>query len=184
LATLAVLLGACAAVPSSAPSSAARPSASASATPISFDVFSARLCGSFTSLVRAVGNPDAGTPSAMSKALDDAVKARDRAAGDSAADAMLAELESGRQQAAAAAEWAPGADAMRHLDELLVAFEASTTAKRAIAAGLPIGSGDPAKAFESAGGNAAWRATLQGISTIKAPTGAAPIACRAFSGQL
>jgi hypothetical protein len=160
------------------------PGASASGTPpaISYDDFSSALCSSFTSLIRAVGNPDAGTPSVMSKALDDAVARGDALAADQAAAAMLAELEAGRAQAAVAGRWAPGAAAMRHMDALLVAFEASTNAKRAVAAKVP--GVDPQKAFEAAGGVTAWSGMLGGIGTLPIPPGASPQPCRAFSGQL
>jgi hypothetical protein len=157
-------------------------SASATQPPITYDEFSSALCSSFTSLVRAVGNPDAGTPSVMSKALDDAVKRGDALAADQAAATMLAELEAGRAQAAVAARWVPGAAAMHHMDVLLVAFEASTDAKRAVAAKAP--GVDPQKAFEAAGGTAAWSGLLSGIGTLAIPAGASPQPCRAFSGQL
>ena len=38
------------------------PSAPPSAAPATFASFSADFCGAFTSLVRAIGNPDANTP--------------------------------------------------------------------------------------------------------------------------
>lgn len=163
--------------------SGALPSASSSATlPITYDAFSSALCASFTSLIRAVGNPDAGTPSVMSKALDDAVARGDALAADQAAAAMLAELEAGRAHAAVASRWAPGAAAIHHMDVLLVAFEASTNAKRAVAAKVP--GVDPQKAFEAAGGVAAWSGVLSGIGTLAIPADASPQPCRAFSGQL
>jgi hypothetical protein len=160
------------------------PSGTPSGTPpaITYDEFSSALCGSFTSLVRAVGNPDAGTPSAMSKALDDAVARGDTLAADQAAAAMLAELETGRARTDVAAGWPPGRAAMRHMDTLLVAFEASTNAKRAVAAKAP--GVDPQQAFEAAGGPAAWSGFLNGIGTLTIPAGASPQPCRAFSGQL
>ena len=178
-----VLIGliatACGTAASAAPPS---PSRSATAAPITYDEFSSALCSSFTSLIRAVGNPDAGTPSVMSKALDDAVRRGDALAAEQAAATMLAELEAGRAQAAVAARWAPGAAAMHHMDVLLVAFEASTDAKRAAAAKTP--GVDPQKAFEASGGAAAWSGLLTGIGTVTIPAGASPQPCRAFSGQL
>ena len=66
----------------------------------------------------------------MRKALDDSVAAGDRAAADVASTAMLNELEAGRRLAATAAQWQPGAATAGHLDRLLVAFEAWTSAKR------------------------------------------------------
>ncbi|MBA2381947.1 MAG: hypothetical protein H0V73_07540 [Chloroflexi bacterium] len=154
---------------------------SESAPPATYGEFSTAFCGAFTSLIRAVGNPDAGTPSVMSKALDDAVKAHDAVAADRAAAAMIAELEAGRVQAAAAARWQPGSVAMAHMDRLLVAFEALTTAKRAVAGGASV---DPQAAFEQAGGVAAWAGTLQGAASLPVPSGVSPSPCKAFSGSI
>jgi hypothetical protein len=150
--------------------------------PATFADFSTAFCGAFTSLIRAVGNPDAGTPSVMSKALDDAVKARDGAGADRAAEAMLNELEAGRRQTAAAARWQPTAAIMVHMDRLLVAFEAMTAAKRALAHAP--GSADPQKAFEQAGGVEAWAGLFDGVGSMPLPSGASPAPCKAFSGQV
>jgi hypothetical protein len=158
------------------------PSAPPSAAPATFDDFSTAFCGAFTSLIRAVGNPDAGTPSVLSKALDDAVKAGDAVGADRAAAAMMTELESGRLQTAAAARWQPTAATMAHMERHLVAFEAMTTAKRALA--HTPGSADPQKAFEQAGGVQAWAGLLQGVGSMPVPSGASPKPCPAFSGQV
>src|SRR5258705_7090078 len=114
-------------------SAATVPTASPTLAPITFDESSTQLCGAFTSLFRAVGNLDANTPSVMSKVLDDAVKAGDGPAADLAAAPMMAELESARVQAAAAARWQPTAATMAQMDRLIVAFEALTRAKQALA---------------------------------------------------
>ena len=87
--------------------SSASTAAPQSAAPAAFDEFSTQMCGAFTSLFRAVGNPDANTPSVMSKALDDAVLAGDGPAADQAAAAMLSELDASRAQTALAARWQP-----------------------------------------------------------------------------
>ena len=155
---------------------------SASMPPATFSDYDAAFCGAFTSLIRAYGNPDTNAPSAMRKALDDSVAAGDRAAADVASTAMLNELEAGRRLAATAARWQPGAATAGHLDRLLVAFEAWTTAKRDRAsdpAAL-----DPQTAFERAGGVDAWTATIQGVSTTPIPAGASPAPCRAFQGEV
>ena len=187
LALLALVAAACGSAPTTATPlpSASTPQPVPSSTapaPITYAEFSSALCSSFTSLIRAVGNPDAGTPSVMSKALDDAVEREDAAGADQAAAAVIAELEAGRGQAAVAAGWAPGASAMHHMDVLLRAFEAAATAKRAVAAKVP--GVDPQKAFEAAGGVAAWAGVLNGIGSIPVPAGASPQPCRAFSGQI
>jgi hypothetical protein len=161
----------------------ASPSVPPSAAPLTYAEFDAAFCRAFTSLIRAVGNPDAGTPSVLSKALDDAVKTHDGIAAERAAGAMIAELEVGRQQAAIAARWQPAATAMADMDRLLLAYEASTTAKRALATG-PAGVADPQKAFEQAGGAQAWSGMLQSTSTLVPPPGASPQPCKAFSGQV
>jgi hypothetical protein len=151
--------------------------------PVTYAESQASLCASFTSLIRAVGNPDAGTPSAMSGALDAALDARDGFAAEQAGAAMIAELETGRGHAAAAARWEPAASAMGHMDLLLRAFEAHTRAKQAVAAGAA-GAIDPQVAFERAGGVAAWTGTLQGIASMPIPAGAVPTACKAFTGTI
>jgi hypothetical protein len=159
-------------------SSAALPSA----PPNTFDEFSTQFCGAFTSLFRAVGNPDANTPSVMSKALDDAVKAGDGPAADKAAAAMMSELESARVQTAAAARWQPTAAIMVQMDRLIVAYEAMTTAKQTLA--HTPGSPEPFKAFEAAGGREAWAAVVAGVGSMPLPSGASPQPCKAFSGQV
>jgi hypothetical protein len=161
--------------------SGASPSASPSLAPMTFDEFSTQFCGAFTSLFRAIGNPDANTPSVMSKVLDDAVKAGDGPAADAAAAPMMAELESARVQAASAARWQPMAALMVHTDRLIVAFEALTTAKVTLA--HTPGSPEPFKAFEQAGGREAWAAVVEGVGKMAVPSGASPQPCKAFSGQ-
>ena len=177
VASLAILVLAVAACGSSAPS--APPSAAPSAAPATFDDVSADFCGSFTSLFLAVGNPDAGTPSIMSKALDDAVAAGDSAAADHAAAAMMTELEAARVQTAAAARWQPTAAIMVHMDRLILAYEAMTKAKLALA--HTPGSTDPGKAFEQAGGVQAWAGVVGGVGSMPVPSGSTQL-CKAFSG--
>jgi hypothetical protein len=162
-------------------SGAAAPTASPSLAPMTFDDFSTQMCGSFTSLFRAIGNPDANTPSAMSKVLDDAVKAGDGPGADAAAAAMMTELESARTQAAAAARWEPTAAVMVQMDRLIVAFEALTTAKKTLA--HTPGSPEPFKAFDQAGGREAWAAVVDGVGRMALPSGASAQPCPAFSGQ-
>jgi hypothetical protein len=96
---------------------------------------------------------------------------------------LTAELETGRRHAAAAARWQPATGAMAQMDRLLVAFEAMTTAKRAVAARVP-GAADPQKAFEQAGGVQAWTAVLSGVTTLPIPSGSMPAPCKAMSGSL
>lgn len=153
------------------------------ATPaaVTYEAFADAFCSAFTSLIRAVGNPDAGTPSVNSKALDDAVAAGDVAAAERLAATITSELEAGRHQAALAARWQPAATTMAAMDRLLVAFEAQIAEKRA-AAGRAPGASAPQGAFEQAGGVEAWRALVQGTGTMTVPAGASPKPCPALSG--
>lgn len=153
-----------------------------SLAPPTFEAFSATMCGAFTSLFRAIGNPDANTPSVMSKALDDAVTSGDAAAADAAASEIMAELEAARGQALEAARYEPAAATMGQLEQLILAYEVMTRAKQAVAARVP-GATDPGVAFKAAGGVTAWQGTVGGIGTLKIPAGASPQPCRAFSGQ-
>jgi hypothetical protein len=164
------------------PSVIAKPSLSAS--PATFSDYDAAVCGAFTSLIRAYGNPDTDTPSVMRRALDDAVAANDPAAAERASAAMLNELETGRRFAATAARWQPGASVAASLDRLLLAFEAWTSAKLAVL--TDPSAIDPQTAFEQAGGVEAWTGTLQGVMTVQVPPGASPtpMTCRAFSGEI
>jgi hypothetical protein len=175
-ALIVLTLGAC-----GSGSAGVSPSVAPALAPATFDEFSTQFCGALTSLIRAVGNPDVGSPSILSKALDDAVAAADPGAADRAAAAMLTELELGRQHAAAAARYQPAIGTVGDLDRVLVAFGASVTAKRALA--HTPGSADPQKAFEQAGGVEAWTGLLQGMRTMPLPSGAVPKDCPAMRGQ-
>ncbi|MEO5941578.1 MAG: hypothetical protein ABIQ76_11890 [Candidatus Limnocylindrales bacterium] len=179
LALIAIVATACgAANPAVAPSVA--PAAATPAT--TYEAFDAAFCGSFTALIRAVGNPDVNSPSKLSKVLDDAVAAGDALAGEQAARAMLDELAAGRRQAAIAAGWQPAAGMMAQMDRLLAAFEEMTIAKRAAAARTP-GAIDPTKAFTAAGGVAAWTGVLGGLQALPIPNGAVTRDCPALRGQ-
>jgi hypothetical protein len=155
---------------------------SLSASPATFSDYDAAVCGAFTSLIRAYGNPDTDSASVMRTALEDAVAANDPAAAERASAAMLNELEAGRRLAATAARWQPGAAVAASLDRLLLAFEAWTSAK--LAALRNPSAIDPQTAFEQAGGVEAWTGTLQGVIGIQVPPGASPTPCRAFSGEI
>lgn len=133
-----------------------------------FEGFRTAYCSSWTSIFTAVGNPDTGGGSDLSRALDAAVKAGDAAAANVAAAAIQAELAAGRRQAQAGAGWAPAAAFMGELDRFLAAFEAGTEAERAAAG--PAGVDGRAiwqEAFQAAGGLEAWQAM---------PAAAGPIA--------
>jgi hypothetical protein len=172
LALLAFIAAACA--PGAEPS--------LSAPPATYSDYEAAICGGFTSLIRAYGNPDTNAPSAMRTAFEDAVAAGDPAAAERASTAMLNELEAGRRLAASVARLGPGATAEASLDRLLLAFEAWTSAK--LVQMTNPSAIDPQTAFEQAGGVEAWTGTLQGVQTTPVPPDASPTPCRAFTGQL
>ena len=104
--------------------------AASSLAPATFEEFATNACDAFEAMFRAVGNPDAGTDSELSKALDEAVQRGDPAEAGRLAEAITVELESGRQSASQAAAWPPGFAMMNELDRVLLAFEAMVDAKR------------------------------------------------------
>jgi len=178
---LPMILAACGG--SSPASTATVAPATPAATPaaVSFEGFMDAFCSAFTSLGRAVGNPDANTPSINSKALDDAVVAGDTAAADRLAATITADLEAGRRQAALGAGWQPGAQTIGALDRVLVAYEAQVAAKRAAAARAPGASPQAVFALPS-DGLIAWSAMVQGFGTLPVPSGASPKPCPGLSG--
>lgn len=163
------------AVAACAPSSGSSPPAGSS-LPATFDDFATRACDAFEAMFRAVGNPDTGTPSELSAALDEAVLRGDPAEANRLAEAILTELEQGRQAATAAAAWPQGALAMSAMNDLLIAYEAYIRAKQEQSAG---NAADPQAALEAAGGLEAWEAMMRAaIAIIEArPANAPPHEC-------
>ena len=139
--------------------------AASSLAPATFEEFATNACDAFSAMFRAVGNPDTGTDSELSKALDDAVQRGDPAEAGRLAEAITSELESGRRSASQAAAWPPGFAAMSELDRLLLAFEAMIDAKRQ-ATGNP-DAPDPQAAFEAAGGVTAWTAMFEAARAMQ-----------------
>jgi hypothetical protein len=164
LAALALALAACG------------PVASSSAPPATFEDFATHACDAFEAMFRAVGNPDAGTPSELSAALDEAIQRGDPAEANRLAEAIHAELEQGRQAAAAASAWAPGGPAMSELNDVLTAYDAYIHAKQEQSAGNPA---DPQAAFEAAGGVTSWTAMFEAARTAleARPANALPHEC-------
>ena len=152
------------------------PVAASSSPPVTFEEFATHACDAFEAMFRAVGNPDAGTPSELSAALDDAIERGDPAGANRAANAILDELEQGRQAAAVAAAWEPGAAAMIELNDVLTAYAAYVRAKQELSAGS---SADPQAAFEAAGGADSWTAMLGAARTAATarPATAPPHEC-------
>ena len=160
LSVLVLVLAAC--VPAAQPASAA---------PETFEEFATNACDAFEAMFRAVGNPDTGSASDLSAQLDEAVTRGDPAEANRLAEAILGELERGKQSAAVAAAWEPGATAMAELNDVLVAYEAYIRAKQELSAGNPA---DPQAAFEAAGGVTSWTAMLQAASAVIAARPAVP----------
>jgi len=139
--------------------------AASSLAPATFEEFATNACDAFSAMFRAVGNPDAGTDSELSEALDEAVRRGDPAEAGRLAEAITVELEAGRQSASRAAAWPPGLAMMSQLDRVLLAFEAKVDAQRQ-AAGKPAAP-DPQDAFEAAGGPAAWGAMFEAARAMQ-----------------
>lgn len=160
---------------------AGAPSGTPSASPMpaatSFEEYAVGFCSAFEAMFRAVGNPDTGSGSVLSKALDAAAAAGDVASADQLAAQITSELESGREQAAVARGWPPAAPMMAQLDRLLVAMEAMIGAKRTAARHAP-DAADPQAVFERAGGLQAWTAMLEAGRAMNAdrPDGVQPCA--------
>ena len=146
------LLGAGCGAPTSP--ATARPAAA------SYDEYFVAACAAWDALFRAVGNPDTGSGSDLSKSLDQAVKASDVASAERLAGAIVRELEAGRQQVAVAGGWQPRAAVMVQLDRVFVGFEAMTAAKVSVARHDP-NAVDPQAALEQAGGVDAWFAMFE-----------------------
>ena len=138
--------------------------------------FGAAYCAAFDALFTAIGNPDTGSGSELSEALDAAMATRDLDTANRLAATITGHLERGRQNAWIARGWRSADPIMAQLDRVLVEFEAMVEAKRAAAAGAP-GVLEPQMAFERAGGLTAWLAMMQAAGGLERPPGTAPITC-------
>lgn len=138
---------------------------------ITFEEYAALFCSAFAAMDRAVGNPDTGSGSERSRALDAAVAARNGAAAGPLAAAITADLEAARRDAAlAGAGWPSARPLMAHFDRLMRAFQAYVAVKLAIAEGRP-DAGEPQAAFEAAGGLDAWSGLIETYGQIVRPPG-------------
>jgi hypothetical protein len=164
--SVALIVLASAACSGGSPSASASPSPTAATT---FGEFGVAYCEAWDALFIAVGNPDTGSGSQLSKALDDAIVARDAATADRVAATMTAQLEAGRRQLAIAAGWKPAAPMLAQFDRFFVAYEAMIATKRQ--------GGDPQKAFEKAGGVDAWHALFEVGRQMQRPPDASPGHC-------
>ena len=152
------------------------PSPSNAPVAASFEEYSVAFCSAWDSMFKAIGNPDTGSDSVLSKSLEDAVAAGDVATAERLAATITTELEAGRRQVAIAAGWQPAAPMMTQLDRVFVAFEAMIAAKRAAAAHDP-NAVDPQAAFEGAGGAEAWFAMFDAAKAMQRPAGANDAQC-------
>jgi hypothetical protein len=141
------------------------PSVEASRRAASFEEFAGGICSAFESMFKAVGNPDTGEGSDLSDRLEAAAEAGDLATAEQLARQISSELETGRTFAAFAGGWAPGGPTSEHVDRLLVAFEAWSSAQ-VEAARLGLDAAHAQDAFEAAGGVEAWQGTFQAIQAM------------------
>lgn len=163
---------------------AAAPAPAAPAAPAatSHEEFAAAACLAFDELAAVVGNPDAGTGSPMSKALDSAVSSGDVSTANRLADQSIARLEAGRRELAIAGGWEPGRAMATATDRFLLVSEVLVNGKRAGAATRDIGAGQAA--FEKAGGLQAWQGMLAAAGAIQLPAGSGPTTCPNVAVQL
>ena len=164
---LSLVLAACAGGP---PSTAPLPPADAAE-------YAATLCTATDELFLAIGNPDAGVPSASWKAFEDAIEAGDVAALDRAGTTVLAHLDAARTANARGATFPPGTAANAELEALLVAVD---TYVRAVLEAR--GDKAVASAAEAAAGPAwerhwpGWLSALQALGAAGVPIANLPCA--------
>ena len=148
----------------------------------SHDEFVAAACLAFDDLGAAIGNPDTGTGSALSKSLNSAVSSGDVPTANRIADESMARLEAGRRQLAIASGWVPGRAMATATDRFLLVSETLVSGKRDGAATRDAGAGQAA--FEKAGGQEAWQAMLAAAAAIPLLAGSSPKPCPNVAVQL
>lgn len=131
--------------------------------------FREAFCSAWEDLFRAIGNPDAGSDSELSKAMNDAIAAGDRAEVDRLAGEIIRALESGRGNLRVAGGWAPGSTIALAMDPIFVTFERMIEAKQ-LAASQGLGLDETTRAaqsaFEGAGGMEAWANGLRSMQNV------------------
>ena len=148
----------------------------------SHEEFVTAACAAFDDLDAAIGNPDTGTGSKLSKALDDAVRSGDVAAANRMAEESIARLEDGRRQLVIAGGWEPGSAMATAADRFFLASEVLVNGKRAGATTRDLQAGQAA--FEKAGGLEAWQGMITAAGAIQLPPGTSPIRCPNVAIQL
>ncbi len=156
----------------SASFAAASPIARASSAS-TFAEFATQQCAALQALFRAYGNPDTAGLSPMMIAFEGAIDRSDSVEANKSAEAIVAELGSGRVHVRLAAGWAPAADGMSELERFLEAMTEYVKAElKASARGLTAARAAGQASFESAGGVDAWRGWLEDVGAAMRAAGA------------
>jgi len=160
-----VLTGGCGTGSEASPSSVPTPLPVRTAG--NFAEFTASFCPALLGMLKAIGNPDTGSDSELTKSLDQAITQGNLQDVETVARQIQAELEGAHRLAAASAGWPPAGDAAGQLERLLGAFSAMIEAKRA-AANLGLAEADRVgqDAWERAGGLEAWTAMIAAVQGI------------------
>ena len=147
--------------------------------PPTYQGFATNACDALAALDRTVRSGHRAAE--LTRTLDEAVRGANVERADELASVIVAELERGRQSAAAAAAWQPGATAMAHLDHVLVAHEAVVAAKVRRAARDP--AANPDAIFRAAGGTVAYDAMLREFEAVQRarPPDVPPFQCEGAS---
>ena len=148
-----------------------------------FGEFFGSWCSSMQSMLRAIGNPDTGADSQLSKALDAAIEAGDLASVDAVAGQIRTELQNGRRLVASASAWPPGAQMASQTERVLAAFDAAIGAKQAAAKeGLAKAEELAQAAFVKAGGEEAWTGMIEAARGIDEIARAEGPSCPGITG--
>jgi hypothetical protein len=143
------------------PSFTGAASSPAARTPLLVDA----ICTAVDELFTAVGNPDTGEASLLSRDLEDAIVAGDATLIDTTTTAILAHLEASRSAAARAASYPPAAAGLSAFDEFLTIVAEGVVAKRDAAPdGLEASRAAAQRTWDRA--VAPWRAWLTELGPI------------------
>jgi hypothetical protein len=140
-------------------------------------VFIDAMCTAFDELLTAVGNPDTGEGSELSRTLEDAIVRGDTALVDTTTEAMLGHLQAARSAAMRAASFPSAAAGMSEFDDFLVIVADGVVAERDAApdgldAAIAAANRDWARAYET------WRGWITEIGPLwNEVAGDMPIPC-------
>jgi hypothetical protein len=154
------------------------PTESPTPTPVAdAAVFIDAMCTAFDELLTAVGNPDTGEGSELSRTLEDAIVRGDTALVDTTTEAMLGHLQAARSAAMRAASFPSAAAGMSEFDDFLVIVADGVVAERDAApdgldAAIAAANRDWARAYET------WRGWITEIGPLwNEVAGDMPIPC-------